>query len=480
MLRCTDLTDKELSEQWNSIDWNQAERVVSNLQTRIARAVQKEDWKNVRRLLRLLTRSYYAKLIAVRQVTTSKGKNTPGVDGIVWRTEVDKMKGVLALEEKGYHAMPLLRTYIPKKNGKLRPLSIPTMRDRAMQALYAIALSPIEYTTGDLSSFGFRKYRSTKDACTYLFICLSGKNSANWILEADIKSCFDMISHQWLQTNIPIKPSILNQFLKSGFLEGSRLFPTINGTPQGGVISPILANMTLNGLETILGKRFYSTKKGKITKSCNKHKVNLARYADDLVISADSRETLEEIKVILHDFLHERGLELSEEKTKITHIDEGFTFLGWEFRKYQGILLVKPSKKSISSLTDKIHEVLRKGRAWSQDAIIEVINPIIRGWCNYHCHTCVSKIFSKLDHIIFNMLYAWAKRRHPNESLYGIVNKYWHKRDSRKWVFSTNEQELELFSHKRIQRYRMIKRDINPFLDPIYFINRSRKPKPQQ
>jgi len=473
----TDLTDKELSAMWKTIDWKQAEKVVSNLQTRIARAALDKRWKDVRRLTRLLTRSHFAKLIAVRQVTTSKGSNTPGVDGTTWRKNAEKMRGVINLNNKEYRAMPLLRKFIRKKNGKLRPLSIPTMSDRAMQALYALALSPIEAATGDLSSFGFRKYRSPKDACTYLFICLSQRKSAQWVLEADIKSCFDMISHEWLLTNIPMNQSVLRQFLKAGFLEGERLYPSKSGTPQGGVISPILANMTLNGLETILGKRFYSNKSGVINKTYNHHKVNFVRYADDIVITADTPETAEEIKQILKTFLIERGLELSEEKTHITHIGEGFTFLGWEFRKFTEKVIVTPSKESVKNILDKVHAILRKGRSWSQDNIISAINPVIRGWCNYHNHVCASRTFSKMDHVIFQMIYSWVKRKHHNESKWATVKKYWHQKGSRKWVFSTPTKELVTLSKAKIIRHRMIQREKNPYLEKEYFENRRKRIK---
>ena len=472
MLNSTDLTNPDFQAMWVSIDWKQVEKSVNNLQARIARAAQKEKWKEVEKLVRLLTQSYYAKLLAVRQVTTNKGRRTPGVDGSVWKSPADKMQAALNLDTHNYQASPLLRTYIPKKNGKLRPLSIPTMRDRAMQALFALALAPVEYTTGDPSSFGFRKFRNTKDACQQAFCCLSKRSSAKWILEADIKSCFDMISHEWLLAHIPMNRNILKQFLKAGFLENSRMFPSTSGTPQGGVLSPILANMTLNGLENILGKRYYSNRKGIITKKYNPHKVNLIRYADDIIITANTKEIAEEIKQIIMEFLHERGLQLSVEKTKITHIYDGFTFLGWEFRKFKEKLLIRPSKESIKSITDKIHAILRKGRTWTQDAIIECINPIIRGWSNYHRHICASKIFGKLDHVIWNMLYAWVKRRHPNEPKQVTVNKYWHRKGSRNWVFSSDKHELLSLSKTKIWRYHMVKRDMNPFLNTDYFEKR--------
>lgn len=278
----TGLTNRKLGSQWKSIDWSTVRDTVSNLQSRLARAAKNRNWSKVRKLIRLLTRSHHAKLFSVKIVTENKGGKTPGIDGIVWTSAADKMKAALSLTGKGYKAKPLKRIYIPKKNGKMRPLSIPTLYDRAMQTLYALAMSPIETSTGDLASFGFRKFRSTKDVYAYMHTCLSRKSSAEYILEGDIKSCFDMIGHDWLLNNILIKKSILSQFLKAGYLENGRLFPTDSGTPQGSSLSPILANMVLNGIEAELGRIFYAQKNGKINKRCcNKHKVNYIRYADD-------------------------------------------------------------------------------------------------------------------------------------------------------------------------------------------------------
>ncbi len=467
-----DLSNSELTAQWNSIDWTYVKKSVSNLQKRITRAALDGKWHKVNKLIRLITHSYNAKILAVLKVTQSKGKNTPGIDGIVWRTPAEKMQAVYNLNTKGYKALPLKRKYISKKNGKFRPLSIPTIKDRAMQALFALALSPVEYATGDRSSFGFRKNRSTKDACELAFKCLSRKVSAQWILEADIKACFDMIDHNWLLTHIPMKRSILKQFLKAGFIEGSNFFPTTVGTPQGGVLSPILANMVLNGLEQVLGKRFYSRKNGTISKAINKNKVNLIRYADDMLITADSEKTAQEVKLILSEFLSERGLQLSEEKTKITHISTGFDFLGWTFRKFGDKLLIQPSNDSIKSLNDKIRDVLKAGRSWTQDAIIGNLNPIIRGWCNYHRHVAASKTFSKIDYTIYHKLYSWAKRRHPKESHKEAVDKYWCHRDSRKWVFATKTQELVSAKKVKILRHCLVKLDMNPYLDTEYFEKR--------
>jgi RNA-directed DNA polymerase len=340
------------------------------------------------------------------------------------------------------------------------------MHDRAMQALYALALGPVAETTADIASFGFRKYRSAQDACEQAFNCLCRKNSAQWILEGDIKGCFDNINHNWLLNNIPMDKSIMNQFLKAGFVYKRHLNPTKAGTPQGGIISPILANMTLDGIECIISDKYYT---GKSWKSCNRKKVNFLRYADDFIVTADSEETAKEIKELIDVFLKERGLELSEEKTLITHIDQGFDFLGWNFRKYKGKLLIKPSRKSIENVKHKISDMIKKGKALKQEDLIGALNPIITGWTNYHQSVVSKETFSKLDYTIWNMLWRWAKRRHPNKSKSWIAKKYWHSEGTRKWVFSTKKNKLKLFSDTKIVRHTRLKLDRNPYLDREYF-----------
>lgn len=258
------LTDTPLFQKWKSINWHQVEKSVNKLQTRITKAAIQNKWNLVKRLQYLLTHSYFAKLLAVRRVTQNKGKRTPGIDGEKWLSSASKIKAVLSLTGKGYKAKPLKRVFINKPGKKKkRPLGIPTMYDRAMQSLYALALEPIAETMSDMRSFGFRKHRSTKDAREQIFLCLSKKNSAQWILEGDIKGCFDNINHQWLLTNIPIEKTILIQFLKAGFIYKRHLNPTKAGTPQGGIISPILANMTLDGIEKLLLAEYPKKKKKK-------------------------------------------------------------------------------------------------------------------------------------------------------------------------------------------------------------------------
>ncbi len=454
-------TDRELARQWNSIDWDSVSSDVNRLQTRIAKATQEGKWNLAKRLSYLLTHSHSAKLLAVRIVTQNKGKRIPSVDGVLWTSASDKMRAVLSLTNHQYHAQPLRRIHIPKP-GKTtkRPISIPTMYDRAMQTLYALALQPIAETTADNRSFGFRLFRSAQDASAYAFNRLARKTSPQWILEGDIKGCFDNIAHDWLMENIPIDESILAQFLKAGYIFEENLFPTDRGTPQGGIISPLLANMTLDGIERLLTAKF------------PKMKVYFIRYADDFLVTAPTKEIAEEARDIIQEFLNGRGLELSMEKTMITHIDEGFDFLGYNFRKYRGKLLIKPSRKSIESIKSKVRETLKKARSWTQDALIKALNPIIRGWANYHRHIVAAESFGKLDSYIWTITWRWGKHRHPNKGHRWIAKRYWKPEGSRKWVFRTEENRLRKFSDTKIRRHVFPKLKANPYLDRKYFLER--------
>ncbi len=288
------------------------------------------------------------------------------------------------------------------------------MLDRAMQALYLLALDPVAETFSDPNSYGFRKERSCADAGEQLFIVLSRTVSPQWILEGDIKGCFNWISHSWLLRYVPMDKGILEAWLKSGYIENSRLYSTETGTPQGGIISAVLANLALNGMEGMLREKFPGSK------------VNLIRYADDFVVTADSKELLEqEIKPMIAEFLLERGLELSEEKTCITHIEQGFDFLGQNIRKYNGKLIIKPSKSNVAAFLADIRELVKNNKATSAGELIRLLNPKIKGWAMYHRHVCSKETFQDVDHEIFKVLAKWAKRRHPKKSHRWITDKYY-------------------------------------------------------
>ena len=450
---------------WDTIDWLQAERVVNKLQFRIAKAIKDEKRHLARRLQHLLKNSFSAKLLAIRRVTSNKGKRTPGLDGMLWKTPKQKLQASKELTPTKYRASPLKRTYIEKKGKKKkRPLGIPTMFDRAMQALYSLTLEPVAELTADKTSFGFRKHRAAQDAAEYAFNCLSRKGCAQWILEGDIKGCFDHINHHWLMNNIPMDKRILREFLSAGYSYQNKLYPTRAGTPQGGIISPILANMTLDGMERVIKERYWVSPTGLIHANYNKHRVNLIRYADDFIVTANSKEAAEDVKKIIVEFLVDRGLSLSEEKTHITHIDKGFDFLGWNFRKYRGKLLIKPSKGSCKQIAGKIRNLIKDHKAITQDDLIKILNPVIRGWCNYHRNMVAKKKFNDLNTCLFKALWKWARRRHPNKSKKWIKNRYWKRIVNRDWIFSTEENTLILADRTKIIRHRMIKMDKCPFL----------------
>jgi len=472
--------ENTLTDQWESIDWTQVEKEVNRLQTRIAKATVKGDKNKVKRLQYLLTHSFYAKAYSVKKVTSNKGKNTSGIDKKLWSTSSLKMKAVFALTDKQYRSKPLRRVFIEKKGkNKKRPLGIPVMYDRAMQTLYALALEPIAETTGDHISFGFRKGRSAKDACEQIFNVLARECSPTWILEGDIKGCFDSINHDWLRENIPMDKRIMKQFLKSGFIYEGNLFPTNIGSPQGGAISSIYANMTLDGLEKLIQDKYHRNSKGKIENHHRaKSKVNLVRYADDFVITAKTKEIAEELKDMVSQFLATRGLALSEEKTLITHIDKGFDFLGWTFRKFKGKLIVKPSKNSIKTLIRKFATIiLKQGKAASQSELIRRLNQIIRGWSNYHRHVVASQAFSHINNTLYLLLKQWAKHRHPNKNTWWRLNKYWHEKNGKQWLFMSGEYNLINLRRIKIIRHPKLQISKNPFIHEEYFVKRKMKLK---
>ena len=413
----------------------QPQRHARGLQARIVKATQIGRHNKVKALQWLLTHSFSGKVLAVKRVTENKGKNTPGVNKVTWKTPVAKINAVASLTRRGYSPLSLRRVFIPKKNGKMRPLGIPVMKCRAQQALHLLALEPIAKTTADRNSYGFRPERSTADASAQCFNALAKKASPEWVLEADIQGCFDKISHDWMIANIPTDKAMFKKWLNAGFVYQNKLFPITAGTPQGGIISPVAANMTLDGLEAMLAAKFPTAKKTGL-------KMNMVRYADDFIITGHSKEWLEhEVKPAVIEFLAERGLVLSPEKTRITHIKDGFDFLGWNIRKYHDKLLIKPSKANVKAHLDTIREIIRTNKTAKQASLIMLLNPILRGWANYHSHVVAKKIFGRVDDAVWSMLWRWAVRRHPKKGARWVKNKYFTTTGLRDWVFAATEKK---------------------------------------
>jgi len=430
---------------------------------RIAKATQAGKHRKAQALQWLLTHSRTAKLLAVHRVTTNRGAKTPGVDNVVWRSDRQKLQAAINLKRHGYSPKPLRRHYIPKSNGKLRPLSIPTMHDRAMQALYALALAPIAETLADRYSYGFREGRCCADALEQCFTILSQKTSAPWVLEGDIRACFDEISHQWLLQRVPMDKQLLRLWLKAGYWEKEQLFPTDKGTPQGGLISPLLANLVLDGMERAVKA---VAKPG--------DKVNFVRYADDFVVTGATQEILEQkVKPALTAFLKERGLELSEQKTVITSIQTGFNFLGHTVRKYEDKLLITPAKSKVLTLQKKISERIKSAKALPQEVLLRQLNPLLRGWANYFRNGAATRTFAKLERYLFCQLWRWTSRRHPDKTRAWKKQRYFSAKGNGAFSVavgvSGERRVLSLYqiSKTKILRHLKVRGAANPY-DPLY------------
>ncbi|MDJ0799487.1 MAG: group II intron reverse transcriptase/maturase [Calothrix sp. MO_167.B12] len=475
-------TSLKTTETWTSINWRKLERWVYKMQKRIYQASQRGDVKTVHSLQRLLMSSWSAKTLAVRRISQdNQGKKTAGVDGIKNLSPAARLTMIVNLKSRK-KAAPTRRVWIPKQGtDEKRPLGIPVMHDRAMQALVKLALEPEWEARFEPNSFGFRPGRSCHDAIEAIFIGINHK--PKYVLDADISKCFDRIAHQALLLKLNTTPTIRRQiaaWLKSGVMDGEQLFPTSEGTPQGGVISPLLANIALHGLESRVkqefpkmshtGRETWFHKKGTDFKS-----PDVIRYADDFVILHENETVVQRCKEVIREWLLDMGLELKPSKTRIAHtLNEyklekpGFDFLGFTIRQFsvgkyhskQGYkTIITPSSKKQKIHYDKIAEVIESHKALPQAALIAHLNPIIRGWANYYA-TVVSKVaYSKLDNLVYQKLVAWGKHRHPNKSGKWVSNKYWHSVGGNNWVFSTKNGEdfLKLIDHAQTPIVRHIK-----------------------
>ena len=468
--------------EWKGINWRKLERVTFKLQKRIFQASERGDVKAVRKLQKTLIRSWSAKCIAVRRVTQdNQGKNTAGVDGVKTLTPKHRINLVGKLKLTG-KAKPTRRVNIPKPGtNETRPLGIPTINDRALQALVKLALEPEWEAKFEPNSYGFRPGRSCHDAIGAIY--LSIRQKAKYVLDADIAKCFDRINHKALLSKIHTYPTLRRQlktWLKAGYCVGNELFPTNEGTPQGGVISPLLANIALHGMEERV-KQYAETLKGQ--KAINRSALSLIRYADDFVIIHEDLNVVKKCQEIIAEWLSDMGLELKPSKTKLTHTlieidgNVGFEFLGFHVQQYKagayrcsngsnGTLLgfntlITPSKVKVKIHLAKIAEVIDTHKTAPQAALISKLNPIIRGWSNYYSTVVSKETFSKVDYLAYDKLRAWARKRGK-----GNINKdkYWRTVGDRNWCFSTeNEIELTQHSDTPIVRHIKVKGVASPF-----------------
>ena len=421
-------------DTWSSVEWKAVGRQVYRLQVRIAKAVREKRFNKAKALQWILAHSFTAKLWAVRRVTSNPGRNTPGVDGVLWRTDKQKYEAVRSLRRRGYRPQPLRRTYIPKSNNQRRPLGIPTMGDRAMQALYLLGLEPVAETLADPNSYGFRPKRSSADAIGQCFITLAKRRSPRWVLDADIKACFDRLSHDWLLAHIPMDKHLLRLWLQAGVIDKQIFYDTEQGTPQGGIISPTLANMALNGLEQAVARAV--PRRGA--------NVNMVRYADDFVITGASKEVLEDkVLPVVRAFLAERGLTLSAEKTAIVHIDQGFEFLGFHLRKYRGKLLIKRSDAAVRAFIREIRQWVKAHVAMPTVPFLCQLNRRLKGWGYHARHVVAKKTFIFVDEAVDHALEWWLRKRHPRKTRSWRRKRYYRRQGNRRWVFSGAERRCD-------------------------------------
>jgi RNA-directed DNA polymerase len=474
----TKFTRLKIAKNWDDIDWACASEKLAALQYDVLKAHREGNHNKVLMAQHKLVRSFAARCLAVRKATSNRGKKTPGIDGKTYDTKLEKFEAVQAVKSlKDYKCEPARRVYITRSDGRKRPLGIPTIKDRVVQTLYLFAVDPIAEELADSRSYGFRMYRGVHDCATYLNLVLSSYTSTRrYVLDADIEQFFPSVSHKWLLDNIPMDKRILAEFLNAGFYEDCLSNPAEEDFPQGSPISPLFANMSLNGLQEWLGKEFL-----------------FVRYADDFVVLGKSEQALNETALLkIREFLEPRGLSLNSKKTSIAEINEGFDYLSFNFREYrdpsrvkgtkQGIFLIKPSAKNVYRFKQELSKIVKEHRKRPINVLIQVLNRKLRGWAEHYRTVTSQKTFSSISYHLWKICWTMLSKRHRKRSAKWIRNKYFTKIDGNKWIFCSKSKanqneitDITLFqiAYVEIKRHSLCL-DRNPYDPTDYDYFRSR------
>ncbi|MBQ8692989.1 MAG: exodeoxyribonuclease III, partial [Synergistaceae bacterium] len=458
----------DMTALWNSIDWDMAEAHLLDMQKALAKSAYKRDLGLIEKWQKKIVFSLDAKLLAVRHVCSTA--SCSGVDSIKWSTPNEKMTAALSLTSKGYRALPSRLLLVKSKNGKQRHIHIDTYYDRAMQTLYAYALDPVAESWGERKSFAYRKGRSAFDMNEYIKTAFSGYDAPEWVFIGDIRKCYENISHDWIMQHIPMSEYVLNQFLKAGYVMGGELFPMEVGIGIGCSISPIIANMVLDGMQEYVFSRLFPN-----NDEIDYAEGNLIRYADDIIISARSEESAQKIRRIVSDFLDERGLELSQEKTRIIHISEGFTFLSRKYSKRNTQLFAQPSEQAIERFINSLGDTI-ENHTGSQKSLIDRLNKKIDGWITYHKVSEADIAFRHVDVFIKASLLELCEKKHPKWPREKILEKYWYMDAEGRYCYALpNKKEVyvKFLADTLMIDYYPVKTNANPYIDFEYMESRS-------
>ena len=474
---------------WDAIAWRPAEENVRRLRQRIFAASRAGDLKRVRNLQKLMLRSRGNALVAVRRVTElNAGRKTAGVDGTVAVSPGQKAELVDWLQHgtRSWSPRPVKRVYVPKSNGRRRPLGIPVIADRCLQALTVNALEPEWEARFEPKSYGFRPGRGCHDAIVAIHTTASRTDATRrWVLDADLAAAFDHLNHDHICTSLGTFPAagLVRQWLEAGVIEDGGFLATEEGAPQGGVISPLLMNVALHGMEAAAGVRYHTTgtRAGKTIPGCPV----VIRYADDLLAICHSREQAEQVKARLADWLAPRGLVFNETKTRITNFDAGVDFLGFTIRRFRNKLLTKPSNDALRRIRRRLSTEVRALRGANADMVIAKLNPIITGWAAYYRIGASKRAFGALDAHVWRLVYKWASFSHSNKSKRWIIARYFGKFNTArqdKWIFGSWDTGFYLrkFAWTPIVRHRMVAGTASPD-DPClsqYWAQRRRRSRP--